>query len=456
MSTSRTRPRRYWTGALIAVLGIAVIIGTIVAKWRHLPYGLGVAALVIGGVIVITAIAQRPVVKAVAGVATAAVLVAGGVLAVTGIPNSLPRWDTRHFEGLDSWSARTGEILVSGRTAYDATTGDIEWEFDGTSANPLLVRSDVVVLGTPDETIGLETSTGREMWRSPVAGRGIATNGSILVVSHVISDTEATAAQDPETEAVALDLTTGKTLWQRPGRPVMECNLGAVDRFSVAPERSYVLIAGQSGVSSAELVSVADGSTTVSEVDCSISARITGDVLLEVNGETLVGLSPADGTELWSTSVQNPWSIAGSGPTLIAASRAGIGSATFTAIEIASGQARTVESPEGRALPLSSIEFYRSAEVWVLVDLEPGAAVWNAGTGELVRIPGATSVDDYSVDVYSGWMALSGTTEDITGTPTPQCWALSQSGELYGPAPGPGCYVDEGILQTDAGIYPLQ
>jgi outer membrane protein assembly factor BamB len=402
--------------------------------------------LVVGCVIVLIAAVRQPVLKAAASVLVAAALVAGAVLAVTGIPHSMKRWDYRVFEGLSSFSARTGDLLISGGTAYDVQSVKVTWKFEGESVDEMLVRSDIVVLGTRDETVGLETSTGRELWRSPIAGAGFSVNGDALVISHWISETEP--------EVVALDVGTGDILWQLDGEPIMECDLGPANRYSVAPDRSHVLIADED--MGTDLVSVLDGSTSIEGVDCSVTARVLGDVLIEALGNTLVGRSLTDGTQLWATQVDEPWLIAGGGSEVITTTDSDKNYADIIAIDVSSGEERSVKPPQGRVRYLSSVEHFRSAEVWLLVDLGPGAAIWNPTTEEFIEIPNASNVNDIGIDVYSGWMALTGSTTDITGDVTPQCWALSPSGDLFGPAPGPGCYVDEGILQTGDGVYPLQ
>jgi outer membrane protein assembly factor BamB len=432
---------------VIALLGAALIAATIIWQWRHIPYGLGVAALAIGGAILLAATMRRVMWKVIAGVAVAALVVTGGVVAITGIsPNTLPHWDRRVFEGVSGFSARSGDLLISGGTAYDAASGDIVWSIDRGIIDPILVRSNIVVLTTSDETIAVEPSTGDELWRSPLSARGIAASGDVLVVSHAVSDTEF--------EALGLDLTTGETVWQRPGRPVMECDLGPLDRYSVAPEGSHVIVYNEG--SPAELVSVADGSTTIANVDCSVTARMVGDVLLETNGKRLSGRSPTDGSQLWSTPIDESWTVEGGGPEVFTPSEATGDSIDLTAIDVASGRARTVEPPAGKVRYVSSTEPYRSADVWVVVDLDTGAAMWNPGTDEVVEIPDAESIDDYNIDAYSGWIALSGRTRDFTGDVTRLCWALSPDGELFGPAPGPGCYVDEGIMDAGHAVYPLK
>ncbi|SMG48238.1 outer membrane protein assembly factor BamB family protein [Agreia pratensis] len=447
MSLQRSRRRWYILGAAIAVLGAATIAASIIWQWRHIPYGLGVAALALGGAIVVVVAVRRAVWRVVAGVAVAALVVTGGVVALTGIsPNTLPHWDRRVFEGVSGLSARTGDLLISGGTAYDAASGDIVWSIDRGIIDPMLVRSDIVVLTTSDETIAVETSTGDELWRSTVFGRGIAANGNVLVVSHPVSDTEF--------EAIALDLTTGETIWQRPGRPVMECDLGPVDRYSVAPDRSHVILYNEN--SPAELLSVADGSTTIANVDCSVIARMVGDVLLETNGRRLSGRSPTDGSQLWSTPIDESWTVEGDGPEVFTPSEATGDSIELTAIDVASGRTRTAEPPAGKVRYVSSTDPYRSADVWVVVDLDAGAAMWNPGTDAFVAIPDAESIDDYGIDAYSGWIALSGRTRDFTGDVSRLCWALSPDGELFGPAPGPGCYVDEGIMDAGHAVYPLK
>jgi hypothetical protein len=235
----------------------------------------------------------------------------------------------------------------------------------------------------------------------------------------------------------------------------MECDFEPIVRFSVAPEQSHVLVKGnrQQG----QLLSVADGSTTVTDVDCSIAARMVGDVLVEANGDNLVGRSAADGQQLWSTGIDEPWSVQGAGSDVFTTSeRAGDDAIELTAIDVSTGRARTVEPPAGTVRYMESFERYRSPEVWALVDLDSGAALWNPGTDAFVEIPDAYSVSEYSIDAYSGWLAITGRTRDVTGDVTPQCWALSPSGQLFGPVPGPGCYVDEGILSVGRSVYPLK
>jgi hypothetical protein len=432
----------------MALLGAALVAAGIVWQWRQIPYGLSVALLATGCVILVAVAIRHAVWKVVASVAVAALVVTGGVVAITSMPpKTLPHWDRRVFEGLSGWSARTGDLLVSGGTAYSAETGDAAWGVDGKNVDPMLVRSDIVVLGTSDETVALDTSTGDELWRSPVSGRGIAASGDILVVSQSLSDSEV--------EAVALDLTTGEVVWQRTGRPVMECDLGPTDLYSVALDQTHVLVDHDDGQT--ELLAVTDGSTTVADVDCSGSARVVGDVLLGTDGKKLKGRSAADGTQLWATTIDEPWMVEGDGPEIFTTKSPTYGYTTeLTAIDVATGQARSVEPPAGTVRQLSSRERYRSGDVWVLIDAESGKAMWNPGTDAVVEIPGADSVNEYSVDVHSGWIALSGRTRGMTGDVTQQCWALSPEGELFGPAPGPGCYVDEGIMEAGHAVYPLK
>lgn len=428
------------------MLGVALIAASIVWQWRHIPYGLGVAALAIGCAVLIVVVVRRAVWNIVAGVAVAALVVTGGVVALTGIsPKTLPQWDRRVFDGVSEWSARTGDLLVSGGTAYDVESGDVVWSLDGRSVDPLLVRSDLVVLGTSDETVALDTSTGDELWRSSVSGQGIATSGDILVVSHSVSDSEF--------EAIALDLTTGEVVWQRIGRPVMECDLGPIDLYSVALDQTHVIVSHDDGQT--ELLAVADGSTTVADVDCFATARMVGDVLLETNGKSLLGRSPSDGARLWSTPIDESWVVEGNGPEVFTTSD-GLGdSIELTAIDVSTGRSHPVEPPVGTIRQLPITERFRTSDVWVPLDLESGTAMWNPGTNALVEVPDAESIDDYSIDVHSGWIALSGRTRDITGDVTRLCWALSPDGELLGPAPGPGCYVDEGIMEAGRAVYPL-
>ena len=175
MVEARSQRRWYLLGAAMAVLGAALIVATIVWKWRHMPYGLGIAALVIGCVVLLAVAIRRLVWKVVASVAVATLLVGGGVFAITGIPKeSLPEWD-HHYSGLSGFSARTGDLLISDGSAYNVESGEVVWSLDGESdkSDPMLVRSDIVVFDTRDGAVAVETSTGDELWRSPITGSGV-------------------------------------------------------------------------------------------------------------------------------------------------------------------------------------------------------------------------------------------------------------------------------------------
>ena len=445
--SSPGRRRRRTAGVVVAVVGAAVAAATVVLGWGHVPYGLGLAAVAIGCAAVAVTSTRHRVGRVVAGVAVGAVVVGGGAVAVTGTGGTMPSWERTGAVDLSGWSARTGDLLVSGGTAYDVSTGDVVWEVTGKNTEPVLVGPTAVVLDTGEETVAVETSTGRELWRAPVAGSGIATSGGVLVLSR--------ARSDDVTEAVGLDLATGEVTWQRPGRPVMECDLGPVVRYSVAREQSHVLVVDGSNSSGAELVAVADGATSIADVDCSLSARVVDGVLLQGTGSVLAGRSLADGTQLWSTPVGHPWPVEGAGPVVVPADGAAGDAAGFTTVDVTTGAARRVTPPAGRIGSLTVTEPYWGPAVWVPVDLGAGAAVWDPASGSVVEIPGAESVDVIN-DVHSGWVAVQGQTRDLTGDASPQCWALSPEGELFGPAPGSGCFVDEGVLQAGGRIYPLQ
>ena len=84
-------------------------------------------------------------------VAVAAVVATGGVVAVTGIsPEDLPRWDRRVFEGVSGLSARTGDLLVSGGTAYDAASGDVVWSVGRGIVDPLEALADLEIAQADD------------------------------------------------------------------------------------------------------------------------------------------------------------------------------------------------------------------------------------------------------------------------------------------------------------------
>lgn len=451
--TSPTDHRRSFTFfAVIALVGALVILATVLWDWGHLGYGLGLAALVIGCVGGVVVNVRHRVGRVVAGVVVAVVMVAVGVVAVTGVPGPVPKWADSDEGVLGGLAARTGDLLIDEGTARDVQTGEIVWEMDDSDdAKPSLVSDAIVVIATEDGSVALEPATGRELWRSPIAGEGVAHNGEVLIVSHT--------SADDQTEAVALDLATGETVWSHPGRPVMECDLGPANRNSPALERSHVLVVPDpEDEFHAELLDLAGGATTIADVDCSITARVLDGVLVEAAGTTLAGRSLADGSQLWTTVVSRPYNLEGGGPTVFTPAGRGDGTPNeVIAIDVATGKTREVTPSEGTLTTLSGLSVRRAPEVWTLLDLDPGAALWNPGTGTVVEIDDATSIEVEGIDVSSGWMALAGRTRDFTGEESKQCWALSQDGTLYGPVPRTAtCLVSEGLLETSAGVFPLE
>lgn len=435
---------------VLLLLGAGLIVATIVGRWGHLAYGLGVAAVVVGVVRILAQTVRGRARKVALSAAAALVVATGAVAAVTGLPQSSPRWDAPDAEGPDDWSARSGELIVIGGTARDVATGEVAWAHgEGAEPRPLLVDDALVVIGTSDGSIGIDPATGDELWQSAVAGRGIVHDEDVLVVADTGSGSS--------TEAVALDLTTGEELWRQGGRPVMECDLGPSDRFSPAREQSSVLILrDEEREGSAELLDLADGTTAIDDVDCSLNARIVGDVLLEADGDTLTGRSPADGERLWSTPVEQPWHVDGGGSTVFTPTEdAGTGDIGVTAIDVTTGQSSPVDPPAGTEEVQLATGVQRAPEVWALLDLGSGAALWNPGTGAVVEVPDAATVRLEGVDVSSGWMALSGTTRDLTGAESDRCWALSQDGQLSAAIPGTSCSVSDGLLRVQEDIYPV-
>jgi outer membrane protein assembly factor BamB len=431
-------------GALV-LAGVGLVVATIAWRWGHVPYGIGVAVVAVGAVWCVVTLVRGTAWRIALGAAVALAVVAGAVLAVTGVPRSTPRWDVAEGDGPGDSSARTGELIVVGGTARDVQTGEVAWAHGGPDAETLLVDDALVVIGTSDGSIGVDPASGREVWRSAVSGRGIAYDDDVLVV--------ASSVADDRTEAVAVDLATGETRWQQAGRPVMECDLGPADRFSPAREQSHVLLSrveARSGT--AELLDLADGHTTIADVDCSLSARMVGGVLLEAGGRELAGRSPADGAPLWSTPVDEPWHIEGGGSTVVTATTGG----ALAAIDVATGRSTAIDPPPGTdEVGLPSDE-QRATQVWTVVDQGAELSMWNPGTGQLVRIPDAVTVGVEEIDVSSGWVALSGTTRDLTGAESDQCWALSQEGRLSDPVPGPRCRVADGLLLSGDDVFPVR
>jgi outer membrane protein assembly factor BamB len=440
---SRTE-RRVRLAVLAVLLSGALVAATVAWDWGHVVYAVGVAGVACGVIWLVATFVHSTLRRVVTCAVAAAVVVVAAVLAVTGLPSTEQTWDAAGGEGLlgDS-SARAGDLVIAGGTARDVRTGEVVWQHDGDDARPALVEDELVVITTSDSTVAVDPVTGRELWRSPVSGLGVAHDDDRLVL--------ATTAPDDSVEAVALDLATGKTAWRRAGRPVMECQLGPADRLAPARRQSHVLLVDEEGDNRAQLLALTDGEPTIKAVDCLVSARVVDEVLLEGVAGEVSGRSVADGHQLWSVPSSEPWNVLGSGPTVFTPMGSGL-----TAVEVSSGRATQVEPPSGTPEVSPGVgQVYRAPEVWAPVEVEGRPAMWNPGTGRVVDVPGADAVHTVNVNESSGWVAIDGTTRDITGAEHDRCWALSQDGKLSGPFDGSSCTAYQGLLETDDAVYPL-
>ncbi|WP_205472402.1 PQQ-binding-like beta-propeller repeat protein [Nocardioides sp. SYSU D00038] len=443
-----TRSRRSGPalGAPLVLVGLALVAATTGWDWGRIPYA-GGAALAAVGLVWLVATSVRPVLwRVLLGVAALSAGVVVAVLAVVGLPSDRPTWDDADAGALDDRSATTGGLVVTGGTARDVETGEEAWSHGGPDAEPLLVTADLVVLGTADGSLAVDPGSGRELWSAPVAGRGIAHDDVTLVV--------ASTPSGGATEAVGLSLATGEVEWRRRGRPVMECDLGPADRFTPAREQAHVLVVPDEERSGrAGLLRVSDGAVTAADVDCLVAARVVGDVLVEVTGRDvrLVGRSAGDGRRLWAVPVAEPSGLLGGGPTLVAAG----GGDDVTTIDTTTGRLSKVPLPTGVQRVLATTEVLRSDRVWLLVDRGDRAAVWDPISGKVADVPDAVTATVADADVGSGWLALSGTTRDLTGAESDRCWAVSPEGWVSDPVPGSDCRVAGGLLVADDEVHPV-
>lgn len=246
-----------WAHGALAVVGGFLVAASIVWQWGHTGFGAGAALLTFGLGATLAVLIPRPLVGWVAALTVATLVAGGSVVLVKGLERPpTEAWDLPPgAAGVSEVSGIAGDVIVTGGRALRMDTGEEVWSLGDDDAETLLVTPDVAVVGSDGRsTIALEPASGKELWRFPAYGQGIAYDRGTLVL----------ATAD---EAVGLDIRTGETVWTQPGMATMECDGGPTSRFSPAKAQAALFLSTDDGAE-ARAVHTADGSTLLGDVNC--------------------------------------------------------------------------------------------------------------------------------------------------------------------------------------------
>lgn len=344
-------------------------------------------------------------------------------------------------EGVVAWSIEFGEVfsgvarggvLYVGVTDYatsakevwaiDGATGDVRWtaSIGSDYPNPLLAEDGTVVVTAKDAVVGLDGTTGAELWRFE---RPVGT-------SYSFSDTaivgDVAIVHDLEEEAVlALDVASGALLWEDP-----ETSLLAV--FD-----DWVLAWGDEDGGDVRALALRDGRRLWSQpyvgLDWELHVpTLSGGVVFVGDRESVRALDAETGAEVWTTVFQECCVMATAieGDTVYVA----FDEQTVAALQVSDGAVRW-ETNTGLDLDLyrtygipvvvaGGVVIVGGEEEDEIVGLDPdtGATTWSFSTpadyfSPFIVSSGILYANDadgvgYAVDATSGTPLWSVTTEE--------------------------------------------
>lgn len=456
-------------GGLVAA-GCVSMAAAVLADIGPWPYHGGAALVVVGICLLLSRVLRRPVVVVAACAAVAVVVGGSAWLGLHGIPEHHASWPDRSGGyGVTGDSGRQGDLWFTGGVAYEIATGEVRWTAWGDDEPPSTADDIQLVALTPTTVVSFEPSPGdesrgqlvartlsdgTEQWSVPAdESRGTAVDGDVLV---------ATAAS----ATTAYDLRTGRTLWSSPRESAPQCELGALrNSRGPAPEQAVVLLKSQERGAQIDAVRVNDGQVLTTDLSCLLQVRVAKDVIVQGDDDRVTGRSVENGKVLWRTGKQHrlpsPYNQSGSGSTVytrtaddFSAGRETIPS--YFGIDLATGAITESSPPAGWSVVRDETLRQTGEHVWQpVVRASGGLGMWELGTDRVVAVPGPQTYQDVATDRTSGWLLVTGRVADPVGDEHTRSWALSPDGDLHGPFTGRSAYVEDGLVQVDDRVLPL-
>lgn len=453
-------------GAALTVIGVGLVTAAVLADLGRWPYILGAALLVVGPVLVLSRLLTRRIPLVAAALVIALGVGGGAWLGLHGFPDRRAHWDEVSNRGhLAVDSVRLGSTLFAEGVARDAQTGEVRWT----------APDDSHVLTTTDATVVLDESvegeedrrivarlidTGRQVWWTVTRGQptAVAQHEGVLVVR----TREGTAGHD---------LTTGDELWTSPRRAGTECKQGVPLTLDVPDlQQSVVFLPSSSrGSKGVDLARVDDGTIVVRGLDCLNYGRVVGETYVEHGAGVLTGRSVSTGAVEWEEDWidrARPFSLPDSGGIIyIPDTPSWDGQdpvvAHYSALDLRTGEITQAQPPDGWVSDVDVVQDQRGDVLWQPVRREGSAGLWQVGTDQVVRFPGAPRIALTEADP-SGWVAVVGATSNVVGERIRTTWAVSPEGVLHGPFTGGSAALDggssiaDGILRIGSRVYPLE
>lgn len=199
--------------------------------------------------------------------------------------------------------------------AHDQRTGAHRWTHDPRTDFVLLypLRPGSVIVQARDETVVLDTATGRIRWRAPTPNRG-ADDGSATQ----IASSDSVVLQGGRSTAVALDAGTGRRLWARtppigPAFPYLTGSVALLTPTTGGGDQPGGVLAFDARTGAPRwTVPAADESGSVVAAGHGVVVAMTGGT---VQGGRTTAVAAATGRVLWSVPI--PAASADDAPTAI-------------------------------------------------------------------------------------------------------------------------------------------
>ncbi|HWC23298.1 MAG TPA: hypothetical protein VG502_13450 [Flexivirga sp.] len=453
MTTSTRVHPALRVGVALVVLGIAGVALAVAADRGRFVYFAGAVCVLLGVWCLVWA-TLRNWRGIVAGVLSAVLVLGAAFVALDGWPWSGPdRWQSDGAVASDH--GVVGGLLFSGAGGRERSTGEMRWHSPDPERDMLVVATPTAVVINHPETdtrgllIGYEPGTGKRLWAvkaSPYI-RGVTFHGDVVVT---------TQTRHSRFRAVAYDLRTGGTVWQRSGLAAAELDLRQPRNWYSwfqRPSAGVFLATGADPEQPDEVtvLRTEDGRSVLKPKHVPLSARFVGDTCVSLDGDTMTADSLNSGKRLWKAAVPPTFTFFGDGSSIVLASTGD--PAVFTEVDVRSGTVHVVRPPAGVTVgDFDMLERQRGSAVWIPVQISGGLGVWRVGSRQVVPVPEAQSIGLGATDA-NGWIGLSGTTEDAVGDEHAASWAVSPGGTLSGPFPGNSISVAPGIATVGDTTY---
>lgn len=452
---------RVITGAALVVIGAAAVVAAVLADLGRWPYLTGAVLVALGACLFLSRLLRRPAALGASSLAVALVVGTGAWLGLHGWPGEPPHWEEADSAGhLSEGSYRRGHVLFTEGVAHDVATGETLWSTEDDDTSAIAATDEVLLLDEPTDDEGRRRisarliDNGHQVWWADVGDspRAVASNAGVVVIGSGAG-------------SVGLDMTTGDQLWTSSRRAGAECKHGEPQTLrTLATDQAVVFLPSPGKDSRVDLARVDDGQTLVRDIECLNYGRVVGSTYVEHGADGLIGRSVRTGATTWQRDWihdAEPFALPDSHGTIYIPDRTRGGVVeSYHALDLRTGEDTTVRPPDGWTARGEATRDQRADVLWQPVRHGDRVGLWQVGTQHLVTFPSSTTVTIGEAD-ESGWVAVVGSQDTIVGESVRTTWAVSPEGRVFGPFTGGSdtadgrSTIDDGILRVGSRVYPL-